>query len=689
MKKLDTSIQYIKGVGPDRGSLLTRLGIRTVMDILYFLPFRYEDRSKFTTIGEIKPGTFVTIKGEVKKINSVRTKGGKNIFQIKLDDGTGIIYGIWFNQPYLRKFFKTGQKIIVYGKAEKHALLQISHPRYEILKPDGDVSIHIGRIVPIYRLTQDLSQRYVRTIAHRAVSLYARQAVDMLPTKLRARNKLVDMAFSIMNIHFPGNIINLERAYKRIVFDEFFLLQLAVAFKKKNKALNEQGISHLAGSIKQEDFTKNLPFDLTGGQKRALNEIEEDMKSLRPMNRLVQGDVGSGKTIVAAYALLLTVMNANQGVFMAPTEILAEQHYMTLNKILADYDVNITLLIHGMSAKAKKEALEDIKNNNANIIVGTHALIQEKVEFKKLGLAVIDEQHKFGVSQRARLQRGQKAPDILLMTATPIPRTLMLTVYGDLDVSLIKELPPGRGDITTYWVSDSQREKIYNFLREEIAKGRQAYIVCPRLEETGAGGVKAAKFLFEELKERIFKDLNIELIHGKMDSKAKESVMKNFKKGNINILVSTVVIEVGIDVSNASVMVVENAERFGLSQLHQLRGRIGRGEHESYCVLVSDAPTENAVKRLEAMAESHDGFEIAEEDLKLRGPGDIFGTRQHGLPEIRFGNIIRDMEIMELARKEAFLLVQNDPEMKQYENRFIRQNLARRFKGRPSLAEVG
>lgn len=689
MKNLDTPIQYIKGVGPQKSRLLAKLGIETISDMLYYLPFRYEDRSNFTTISKLTVGSSATVKGEIKTLGNVRTKTGMDIFQLALDDKTGIIYGVWFNQPYLRKYFKKDQKIIMYGKVDRFDKLQMTHPQYEILKGDAEDSIHVGRVVPIYHLTQELAQRYLRTIAYRTISEYTRYMTDTLPTKLRARNRLVDINFAIKNIHFPQNSDNLKRAYRRIVFDEFFLLQLAIAIKKKDIKRGLKGVRHLVDKKKADDFINNLPYELTEGQGRAIDKIEEDMRSPRPMNRLIQGDVGSGKTIVAAYALLLTVENGYQGTLMAPTEILAEQHYVTLNNIFIQYDVNVVLLIQSMNPKAKKDALVETRDGKANIIVGTHALIQEAVEFKNLGLVVIDEQHKFGVLQRARLQRGERVPDTLLMTATPIPRTLALTVYGDLDISVIRELPPGRGEITTYWVLSSQREKVYNFLREEIAKGRQAYIVYPRLEEASSSDVRAAKFMYEEFKERIFKDLRVELIHGRMDSPEKESIMESFKKGYIDILVSTVVIEVGIDIPNASVMVIENAERFGLSQLHQLRGRIGRGSYESYCILISDAKSESAQRRLSAITEAQDGFQIAEEDLKLRGPGDIFGTRQHGLPEVRFGDIIGDMEIMELARKEAFALIDRDPQLKSYENKFIRENLYKRFKGKLSLVKVG
>jgi len=700
MKNLDTSIQYIKGVGPRMSRVLGRLGIHTVLDMLYYLPFRYENRSKFSSVSNVKIGDKASVKGEIRTLGNVKTKRGLDIFQLALDDNTGIIYGVWFNQPYLKKFFKVGQKIIMHGKIERYDKLQINHPQYEVLKGDESDSIHAGRIVPMYHLTQDITQRYLRTITYRAIFGYLKYAQEMLPARLLARNRLVDIKFALNNIHFPAKEENLKRAYRRIVFDEFLILQLAVASRRRQLSADNRGVCHIIDRDMARNFSRTLPFKLTEGQKRAMESIEKDMKSTRPMNRLIQGDVGSGKTVLAAYALLLTVGNGHQGAIMAPTEILAEQHYVALTRLLVEYNINIVLLMQGLSPKAKREALNDIKEGRADIVIGTHALIQSGVGFKDLGLIVIDEQHKFGVFQRARLLRpftgnasdgkGRQAiPDTLLMTATPIPRTLALTVYGDLDISPIRELPPGRGEVTTYWISDSQREKVYNFLSEHIQRGRQAYIVCPRLEETGSLAVKSAKFMHEEFEGRIFKDFKVGLIHGKMDSAKKESVMNSFKKGDIDILVSTIVIEVGIDIPNASVMVVENAERFGLSQLHQLRGRIGRGPYESYCILISDTQREETQKRLSAMTESQDGFEIAEEDLKLRGPGDIFGTRQHGLPEVRFGDVVRDMEIMELARKEAFLLIDKDPELKNYENKLIKNNLQRRFKGRLGLARVG
>jgi len=686
---LQTSVRYIKGVGPKKSEVLNRLGLDTVGDVLFYLPRRYEDRSNLRPIKEVKIGEAQTIKGEVLTFGVRKTKKGVKIFQLAVGDNTGVIYAMWFNQPFLKRFFKVGQRIILYGKVEKYDVLQIHQPEYEILKPDKTSSIHIGQIVPIYSLTQDITQRYLRSLAYYAVKHYSSVAKEILPTHLRAKNKLVDIKFAIRNIHFPQNFDIMQRAYKRLVFDEFFILQTAIALRRKGVKKDLNGISHKIDENALHSFKKNLPFELTPSQLKVIKEIEDDMKSPRPMNRLLEGDVGSGKTVVACYAVLLTIQNGLQACLMAPTEILAKQHYINLSNLLAPYGVNTELLVSGLTEERKGRIRKAIKEGEINLIIGTHALIQEGVDFSKLGMAIVDEQHKFGVTQRAVLRKKGSSADVLVMTATPIPRTLMLTVYGDLDISVIRELPPGRRPINTYWVEESGREKIYDFIKEEIKKGRQVYIVCPRIKDSGRSQMQAANKMYEKLKEEVFSEFSVGLIHGKMAAQDKDRIMKEFKKGKLNILVSTVVIEVGIDVANASVMLIENAERFGLAQLHQLRGRVGRGKYDSYCILLADPKTEIAQKRLKAMSDTVDGFQIAEEDLQLRGPGEFFGTRQHGLPELRFGNILGDTEIMELARKEAFLLVKEDPNLSDPRNQFIHQALKDRFKGKLDLIHVG
>lgn len=690
-KTLQTPVRYFKGVGPKRADELARLGMHTAEDVLYYLPSRYEDRSNFTRIRDLKIGEPQTVQGEVVTVTSRRTKSGLAMFQIAITDRTGSVHAVWFNQPYLKDYFRRGQKVVLYGKVELYDKVQIVSPEYEILKGDGADSIHIGRIVPIYPSTSQLTQKYLRSLVHAAVTHYYRSLVERLPTYILARDHMVDIRFAINNIHFPVSFDNLEKAYRRIVFEEFFMLQLALALKKKGMKLAEEGLNHtLAGEL-AGSFKKSLPFELTEGQKRAVVDIERDMSSSKPMNRLLEGDVGSGKTIVAAYALTLTVQNGFQGVMMAPTEVLARQHFISLSELLMPLGINIALLVGGIDQKTKDNIHSDIKEGRIDILVGTHAIIQEAVGFKKLGLAVVDEQHKFGVTQRATLKGKGHNPHILIMTATPIPRTLALTVYGDLDISVIRELPKGRKPIVTYWVEEEKREKAYGFIKEEIKKGRQAYVVCPLIDAPAQGAkrkAQSAEEMFEKLKNETFVGYKVGLLHGRMGSKEKEKAMKDFKKGKIKVLVSTVVIEVGIDVPNAAVMLIENAERFGLAQLHQLRGRVGRGEHESYCILLSNPTTEGAAERLRAIEGTLDGFQIAEADLNIRGPGEFFGTRQHGLPEIRFGNILKDFGIMELARKEAFDLVGRDPDLEEEHHRMLKEAIVSRFKGKFNMLNV-
>ena len=702
-KNLKTPVRYIKGVGPKKGESLAKVGIRTLEDILYYLPKRYEDRSNITPIKDLKVGESQTIQGQVLTLASRAAKTGAPIFQAAIADPTGFIHAVWFNQPYLKDYFKKGDKVTLYGRVERYDKLQMVQPEYEILEESGlsDAdSINIGRIVPIYSLTEQLTQKFLRNLVFKTLSEYDKTLIEKLPTYLRAREKLVDIRFAVHNIHFPKNFEMLEKAYNRIVFEEFFILQLALAIRKKGAASEDSAFGyHIAAGGLSESFKKALPFELTDGQKKAIADIERDMSGRKPMNRLLEGDVGSGKTVVAAHALVLAVQNGFQGVIMSPTEILARQHFLGLSELLMPLGINIVLLIGGIDAKTKQGLYSQVKEGKVNIVIGTHAVIQEGVEFKKLGLAVIDEQHKFGVAQRAILRDKGYRPHVLVMTATPIPRTLALTVYGDIDISIIKELPKGRKPIATYWVEEDKREDIYGFVKEELKKGRQAYVVCPLIDSPASsiqrmaysvkGKTQNAVEVYEKLKNEVFSEYEVGLLHGKMSSKEKEKVMREFKKGKIKVLVSTIVIEAGIDIPNASVMLVEDAERFGLSQLHQLRGRIGRGGCESYCILLANPKTDAAIERLKAIEGTLDGFQIAEIDMDIRGPGELFGMRQHGLPEIRFGNIAKDFGIMESARKEAFALIEKDPELVEEHHRLLRESLFERFRGKLELIRVG
>ncbi len=702
-KSLDTPVRYFKGVGPKRSELLSGIGIKTALDLLYYLPARYEDRSVFTKIKDIKTGEYQTIRGKVVTTGSRVAKKGGRVFHLAVTDDTAFIQATWFNQPYLADLLKPGVQVVLYGKVERYDRLQIVQPEYEIVKDPDARSLNMGRIVPIYNLTKDITHKYLRTLSHEAVMEYSKLLPEALPAYIIARDKLVDIKFAISNIHFPSSFSNLEKAYKRIVFDEFFILQLALALKKRSLAsIPGGGLNHRLSGELTGGLTKSLTFEFTAGQKKAIADICRDMSSGRVMNRLLEGDVGSGKTVVAAYALALTVENSFQGAVMAPTEVLARQHFIVLSGLLLPLGISVALLVGGMDQKTRAEILLKIRSGEIDVVVGTHAVIEECVKFKALGLAVIDEQHKFGVTQKKLLKEKGDSPHILVMTATPIPRTLALTVYGDLDMSVIREMPLGRKPISTYWVEEERRADAYNFVKEELVKGRQAYVVCPLIEDStknanlsgtpaikaGTGNIKNAEEVYKKLKNEIFSQFRVGLLHGRMDRTEKDKIMGQFKKGTIDLLVSTVVIEVGVDVANATVMFVESAERFGLAQLHQLRGRVGRGAHESYCILLADPKTDEAVRRLKSIEETLDGFQIAETDLEIRGPGEFFGTRQHGLPEIRFGNILKDFAIMEAARREAFDLISRDPELKENRHSALKKNLFFRFKDNINLMGV-
>ncbi len=684
-------MQYLKGVGPQRAKLLSRLGLLTIQDALFFVPARHDDRRRlipFRSLGEGKPqscsGTIVGL--------SLPPRGNpRSPFSVLLRDGTGYLTAVWFNQPYLGKVLQRGQTLVLHGRVARFrgGPLQMRHPDFEIVESGEDESLHTGRLVPIYRLTEGLTQRPLRSLLWRVVEHYAAKAPESLPEALRRRRGLVPLPAALKGIHFPEAENELAAARRRLVFEDFLLLQLGLAIRRQREG-RARGIPLKPGGELVARLRRSLPYTLTAAQERVWEEIRRDLAGPYAMNRLLEGDVGSGKTIVAAMAILTAVEAGYQTALMAPTEILAEQHYMTLRQLLPPLGLPVALLTSAIKGREREGLLEGVTAGRIPCLVGTHALIQEGVEFRRLGLAVVDEQHRFGVVQRALLRKKGDNPHVLVMTATPIPRTLALTLYGDLDVSVLDEMPPGRQPIGTVVRAEGKRAQIYAFLRKQIEEGRQAYVVCPLVEESEDTDLKAATEMAERLQREVFADLRVGLLHGRMSLDDKESVMRAFKAGETHILVSTTVIEVGIDVPNASVMLVEHAERFGLSQLHQLRGRVGRGPWKSYCILLAAGGlSAEARRRLAALTESQDGFRIAEVDLELRGPGEFFGTRQSGLPEFRVADLLRDARVLEEARQEAFALVGADPDLRQPEHRSLREALLARWQGKLDLASVG
>jgi len=662
-------IQYIKGVGPQRVKLLNRIGIKTVKDALYYLPYRYEDRRIIKKIADIQHNNVETISGTIIKIDLIKKK--IKIFELYVNDGSGILKAKWFNQPFMIKNFKIGQKVLLHGAVKRNFYYsyypEMDNPEYEIVSED-DQTIHIDRIVPIYRVTSGLSVRQMRTIMYNLINSNSLNIVDPIPRYILKKYNLPEISETFSKIHFPDNMTNIYELnngvspyHKRLSFNEFFMLELGLAILKKDDK-KEKGIKFNPNGELTQRLLKLLPFKLTKAQEKVINEILYDMRQPYPMNRLIQGDVGCGKTIVAIFAMLSAIECGYQSALMAPTEILAEQHYLTIYKLIEELGLNICIL----TGSKKDRPLDKISSGEIHIVVGTHALIQEDVKFKKLGLIVIDEQHRFGVMQRALLRRKGANPDVIVMTATPIPRTMSLTVYGDLDYSIINELPPNRSPVTTLLFKSTQKEDVYEFIKREVKKGRQVYIVYPVIEESEKTDLKSA-IIGKEAFTKIFPEFRVGLLHGRMKTREREEVMNSFKNGTIDILVCTTVIEVGVDVPNATLMIIIHAERFGLAQLHQLRGRIGRSSYKSHCILIAYEPlSEEAKSRLNIMVKTSDGFKIAEEDLRIRGPGEFFGTRQSGMPDLKVANIIRDSDILINARKEAFNLIERDAELKEF-----------------------
>lgn len=697
----DQPVQFLKGVGPRRAEGLLRLGIRTLEDLLFFMPRRYEDRSRIRPIADLDLQEERTVTGTVQSAHlSVTSRRRFQIFEAVVGDDSGSVRVRWFNQPYLKKVIKTGCPIILTGKLRFNRFrgrgLDLENPIFEMGEEGGYEGLHTGRIVPTYPETRGWTGRMIRSLIHTALERVTASRPETLPEALRLSLNLMPLLEALAEAHFPSPGTSLEalnagrsEAHRRLAFEEFLLLQLGLGLMRREVSEEPKGTVFRTDGRHFQQFIKNLPFQLTEGQTAVLDEIKKDMGRPHPMNRLLQGDVGCGKTVVALAAMMIAADNDHQAVFMAPTEILAEQHFLTIREWIEPHGLSCVRLTGGLSKREQARVRRAAASGEAAFVVGTHALIQEGVEFSRLGLAVVDEQHKFGVMQRATLRGKGYHPDMLIMTATPIPRTLALTLHGDLDLSVIRDRPKGRIPVETILLAESGRGRAYSLLARLIREGRQAYIVYPLVEESEKVDLKAAVEMAARLREEIFPGLKVGLLHGRLKAEEKEAVMMEFKRRSLDILVSTTVIEVGIDVPNATLMMIEHAERFGLSQLHQLRGRVGRGTDRSYCLLMASGPrSEEARRRLETMVRSDDGFVIAEEDLAIRGPGEFFGTRQSGLPELRVADLLRDGHLLERARETAGSILEGDPRLSRPEHAPLKAALARKWSGKLELFTV-
>ncbi|NLM11883.1 MAG: ATP-dependent DNA helicase RecG [Clostridiaceae bacterium] len=679
---LNNSIQSVQQVGKARAQKLNKLGIKTIGDLITYYPRDYEDRTREKKVSELADrDECAVILKVLSDVTLNRPRRNLRIYKAVAGDDSGLVTLTWFNQDYIRDKIVKNKTYVFFGKVKRlGSYIEMTNPVYEEAHSERKKTTGIQ---PVYPLTAGITQTYLRMIQRNALDIVTGKLTEILPDELRKQFSLAEINFSLEKIHFPTSFEEKERARKRLVFEELLMLQLGL-LQLKNNQVTVSGIKMEEKPLVNR-FISQLPFKLTKAQQRVYSEIEKDMTGEKQMNRLIQGDVGSGKTIVAVLAILLTVLNGYQAVFMVPTEILAEQHYQSILPLLENYDINIVLLTGSVSKKEKEKIKEGIKNNEYQIIIGTHALLQEDVDFARLGLVVTDEQHRFGVKQRAILA-SRSNPHILVMTATPIPRTLSLILYGDLDISIIDELPPERKPVKTYAVDESMRNRVYKFIKKTVQEGRQAYIICPLVEESDEIEAEAAASLANKLKEGDLRGLSIGLVHGKMKWKEKEKVMNDFSKGNIQVLVSTTVVEVGVNVPNACLMVVENAERFGLAQLHQLRGRVGRGRHQSYCILFCQSKSDIARKRMEIMTKYNDGFKISEKDMELRGPGDIFGVRQHGLPDFKIANLYEDMEILKEVQKACEDIIKNQKLSDREDYKRLKEHLLLMFEDK--LSEV-
>ena len=713
----ESSIQFAKGVGPKRTLLLERLGIHTIEEALWALPWRYDDRSVVTPVAKLVPGATHCVCGVITQAEATRARSRRlSILDVAVQDATGTVHAVFFNQPYLEEVLKEGVRVMMAGRVVAGRRgwmdLRLEATQFEVLSGGEDELLHVGRIVPIYHETKGWSSRQMRGLMQGLLAEHGAEMEEVLPLSVRARHRLPPIGEAIQQVHFPPpktDLAALEHgvtvAHRRLAFEELFLLQAAMVLRQRElkEELKPFRFNPHAAELKQ--LAQILPFRLTPAQERVWREIQADMVTARPMNRLVQGDVGSGKTVVALHALVMACGSGCQTALMVPTEILAEQHYLNLKPLLETVGLKAVLLTSGGKAKNRNATLKQLESGEAQVAIGTHALIQKQVKFATLGLVVVDEQHKFGVLQRKTLLDKGYRPDMLVMTATPIPRTLAMTVYGDLDVSVIDMLPPGRKPVRTLLYTEGQRHKTWQLVGDELKVGRQAYIVYPLVEESEKVDLKAAIQGAEHLQHEIFPQARVGLLHGRLSTAEKERTMAAFKAGTIQILVATTVIEVGVDVPNATVMVIEHAERFGLAQLHQLRGRVGRGAHQSLCILMAtylareakvrvsrdgrpEQNASNAQQRLAALVNSNDGFVIAEEDLRIRGPGEFLGLRQWGVPEFRAANLVRDAQLLEQARQEAVMLLAQDPGLTWPQHQAFKAAMFRRWKGKLALGDV-
>ena len=679
MVNLDKEIQFIKGVGPNRAKALNKLGIYTLGDVITYFPREHEDRGKVKKITELVNGEEALISAyPVGRLNEIKIRKNLTLCKLYVRDESGGCEIVWYNQSYLKNTFKPNERYKFYGKVKAgYGKYEMQSPVYELAENNRNT----GKIIPIYPLTYSITQNTIRKIIENALTEVDGKIEETMPKYLIDKYHFYDINTAIKQIHFPDDFETFKLARNRLVFEELFSMQLALLSLKNKYEVKKKGIE-FSKDAKMSDIIDTLPFKLTKAQLRVLEEIDKDMESDKPMNRLLQGDVGSGKTVIALLSAYKAVKSGYQATIMAPTAILATQHLESFNEILKDSGIKCELLISGITKKKKEEILERLANGDIDILIGTHAILEENVVFKNLGLVVTDEQHRFGVRQRSIIAQKGENPDVLVMTATPIPRTLALILYGDLDISIIDELPPNRKKIETYAVKKGMEVRVNNFIAQNIEQGRQCYIVCPLVEENEEINAVSVMELVEHYQKEVFPNFRVTYLHGKMRPKEKDTIMEEFKNGNIDILISTTVIEVGVNVPNANIMLIENAERFGLAQLHQLRGRVGRGEYQSYCILKYEGNSKIIQERMKVISSTNDGFIISEKDLELRGSGEFFGTRQHGIPEFKIANLFEDMDALKLAQSVAIQIIDKDPLLDKDENKILKKMVDEKFKDR-------